>query len=133
MAKTAFENVDDYIASQPGDVQSVLERVRSAIRKAMPGCEEAISYQMPTYKVRGRAVIYFAGWKEHYSLYPATARVLETLGSDLAPYEVSKGTIRFPLDRQVPVKLIERIAKVRAREAARREKTKPAASKKRKS
>ena len=133
MAKAAFEDVDDYIDSQPEAVQSVLERVRSAIRKALPDGEEAITYRMPTYKVHGRAVIYFAGWKEHYSLYPATARVLETLGSDLAPYEVSKGTIRFPLDRAVPVKLIERVAKVRATEAAGREKTKPAPSKKRKS
>ena len=75
MAKTSFKSVDDYIASQPEAVQAVLQRVRSIIRKAVPGAEEVISYQIPTYKLHGRAVLYFAGWKQHYSLYPATGRV----------------------------------------------------------
>ena len=72
MAKTDFKSVDEYIASQPEAVQGVLERVRSTIRKAVPGAEEVISYQIPAYKLHGRAVLYFAGWKQHYSLYPAT-------------------------------------------------------------
>ena len=131
MAKTAFKSVDQYIASQPEAVQGVLKRVRSTIRKAVPGAEEVISYQIPAYKLPGGPVLYFAGWKQHYSLYPATDHVVAAFKDDLAPYEVSKGTIRFPLSEPVPVKLIERIAKFRAKEVAEREKAKAGAPKKR--
>ena len=133
MARTDFKSVDEYIATLPGDVQPVLERVRSTIRKAMPGAEEMISYQIPAYKLHGGAVIYFAGWKKHYSLYPATDRVLEAFKDDLASYEVSKGTIRFPLAQPVPVKLIDGIAKLRAKEAAEQATAKKASPKKRQS
>jgi uncharacterized protein YdhG (YjbR/CyaY superfamily) len=118
MAKTNFTSVTEYIASRPEAVQRALKRVRSIIRKTMPEAEEVISYQIPAYKLHGRAVIYFAGWTEHYSLYPSTERLVVAFKAELAPYEVAKGTIRFPLSEPVPVKLIERIAKFRAREAA---------------
>jgi uncharacterized protein YdhG (YjbR/CyaY superfamily) len=131
MAKTDFKSVDEYIASQPEAVQGVLERVRSIIRKAVPGAEEVISYQIPAYKVRGGRVLYFAGWKKHYSLYPATEQLVAALRDELAPYELRKGTIRFPLSEPIPVKLIERIAKFRAKEVAELEKAKAAALKKR--
>jgi uncharacterized protein YdhG (YjbR/CyaY superfamily) len=130
MAKTGFKSVDEYIASKPGTVQGLLERVRSTIRKALPGAEEMISYQIATYKLQGRAVLYFAGWKRHYSLYPATAQLVAACKDELAPYEVEKGTIRFPLSEPVPVKLIGRIAKLRAKEVAEIEKAKAAAAKK---
>jgi uncharacterized protein YdhG (YjbR/CyaY superfamily) len=120
MAKTDFTSVDEYIATHPEDVQAILQRVRSTIRKAVPGAEEVISYQIPAYKLQGGAVLWFAGWKQHYSLYPATDHLVEAFKDDLAPYEVRKGTIRFPLYQPVPVKLIERIAKFRAKEAAER-------------
>ena len=131
MAKTDFKSVDEYIASQPEAVQGILGRVRSTIRKAVPNAEETISYQIPAYKLNGRAVIYFAGWKQHYSLYPATGRVVAAFKDELASYEVNKGTIRFPLSQPVPVKLIGRIAKFRAKEVAEREKAKATAPKKR--
>jgi len=131
MAKIKFKSVGEYIASQPAAVQGILKRVRSTIRKAVPVAEEVISYHIPTYKLRGGPVIYFAGWKQHYSLYPATSRIVAACKNDLAPYEVSKGTIRFPLSEPVPVKLIERIAKLRAKEVAEREKAKASAPKKR--
>jgi uncharacterized protein YdhG (YjbR/CyaY superfamily) len=118
MAKTDFKSVDEYIATHPKDVQAVLQRVRSTIRKAVPAAEEVISYQIPAYKLHGGPVLYFAGWKQHYSLYPATDQVVEAFRDDLAPYKVSKGTIRFPLSQPIPVKLIARIAKFRAREIA---------------
>src|SRR5688500_7364572 len=114
-------NIDAYVAGFPATVQRVLKRVRRTIRKAIPEAEEVISYRMPTYKMYGRPVLYFAGWKEHYSLYPATERIAATFERELAPYEVSKGTIRFPLSEPVPVELIERIALHRAREVAERE------------
>jgi uncharacterized protein YdhG (YjbR/CyaY superfamily) len=116
---TAPKNIDDYIAGFPQDVQGVLERVRKTIRKALPAAEETISYKIPTCKLEGHYVIYFAGWKKHYSLYPANDRVVAAFKDDLAPYEVNgKGTVRFPLSDPVPVKLIAGIAKFRAKEVA---------------
>ena len=131
MAKTGFKSVEEYIASQPEAVQGVLRRVRSTIRKAVPGAEEVISYQIPTYKVNGRPLLYFAAWRLHYSLYPSTDRVVAAFKDALAPYKVNKGTIRFPLSEPVPMKLIEGIAKLRAQDVAEREKAKAAAPKKR--
>ena len=87
------------------------------MRKALPTAEEVISYQIPAYKLNGRVVIYFAGWKEHYSIYPAQRRLVAAFKTRLAPYEVNnKGTIRFPLSEPVPARLIEAIATFRAQE-----------------
>ena len=122
MAKTDFKSVDEYIAAQPAAAQVVLRRVRGGIRKALPGADEVISYQIPTFKRDGAYVVYFAGWKEHYSLYPASRELAEAFADELAPYAVNKGTIRFPLSAPVPVKLIERIAKFLGRQAADRAK-----------
>jgi uncharacterized protein YdhG (YjbR/CyaY superfamily) len=124
MAKTDYKSVGEYIASQPEAVQRVLMRVRSAIRKALPGSDEVISYQIPAYKLNGSSVLYFAGWKQHYSLYPLSEGLVAAFGKELAPYELSKGTIRFPLSEPVPVRLIERIARFKAKEAAERVKAK---------
>ncbi|HKB14549.1 MAG TPA: DUF1801 domain-containing protein, partial [Planctomycetota bacterium] len=95
-----------------------LALVRRAIRKGLPDAEESTSYGMPTYGVGGQRALFFACWKRHYSLYPATARLLAAFEDDLAPYEVEKATIRFPLWKPVPTKLIERIARFRAEEIA---------------
>jgi uncharacterized protein YdhG (YjbR/CyaY superfamily) len=98
----------------------------------VPRAEEVISYNIPTYKLDAGPVLYFAGWKQHYSLYPATGHLIAAFKDELAPYEVNnKGTIRFPLSEPVPVKLIERIAKFRAKEVADRPKAKAAAPNKR--
>jgi uncharacterized protein YdhG (YjbR/CyaY superfamily) len=129
MAKTDFKSIDEYIASRPEDVQPVLKRVRSTIKKAVPGAEEVISYQIPAYKLQGRSVLYFAGWKEHYSLYPSTARLAAAFKNELKPYEIAKGTIRFPLSEPIPVKLIEGIAKFRAMEVTGSKKAKAPARK----
>ncbi|MCC6363702.1 MAG: DUF1801 domain-containing protein [Bryobacterales bacterium] len=118
MAKTGFASVDHYIASQPEDVRAILERVRSAIRQALPKAVEVISYNIPAYKLQNKTVLFFAGWKRHYSLYPAGARLIAAFQKELAAYEVEKSTIRFPLSEPVPVRLIARIAKFRAKEAA---------------
>lgn len=121
MAKANFKSVDEYIASQPAAVQSILEQVRSTIRDALPAAEEVISYQIPAYKLHGDRVIFFAGWKQHYSLYPVGERLVAAFKDELARYKISKGTIQFPLSEPVPVKLIGRIAKFRAKEVADRE------------
>ena len=124
MANTDFKSVDDYIASQPEGAHKVLERVRGAIRRALPAADEVISYQIPAYKLHGSAVIYFAGWKQHYSLYPASDAMLAAFKDDLMPHQIKNATIRFSFTEPVPVKLIERIAKFKAKEAGERAKAK---------
>jgi uncharacterized protein YdhG (YjbR/CyaY superfamily) len=131
MAKTDFKSVDQYIASLPDDVQPIMQRVRSTIRKAVPDAEEAISYQIPAVKMNGVTVLYFAGWKQHFSLYPATAELVEAFADDLARYTLSKGTIQFPLSQPVPVRLITRLTKFRAKEAAEQAASKRATPKRR--
>jgi len=96
MAKTDFKSVSQYLATKPAAGRTELDRVRSIILKALPQADEVISYQIPAYKLQGRAVIYFAGWAQQYSLYPATEALVAAFESELAPYSVSKGTIRFP-------------------------------------
>jgi uncharacterized protein YdhG (YjbR/CyaY superfamily) len=121
MGKGNFTNVDEYISAQPETAQVVLQLVRSILRRALPGPEEAISYKIPAYRLHGGIVLYLAGWKQHYSLYPAGERMVAAFKDQLASYKVTKGTIRFPLCEPVPVNLIERIAKFRAEEAVWRE------------
>lgn len=108
---------DDYFAAQP----KILEQIRAAIRKAMPGAVETISYNIPTYKINGRAVLYLAGWKEHISIYPIGA----AFGDEIEPYIAGKGTLKFPLSQKVPIALIARIAKFRAAEAHAKRSAKP--------
>ena len=123
MAKTARKrvaSVREYIASKPKESRASLEAVRRAILKAIPTAEEGLAYQMPAYTLGGIGVLYFAGWKAHYSLYPASDALAAEFAKELAPYERSKGTIKFPLSAPVPVRLIERIAKFRARQVATR-------------
>jgi uncharacterized protein YdhG (YjbR/CyaY superfamily) len=124
--------ITQYIAGFPRPVQATLRQVRAAIRKAIPGAEETISYGIPAFRFQGRTIIYFAGWKRHYSIYPANARLVSAFRKELEPYEVNnKGTIRFPLTEPVPAKLIQGIAKFRAKEAAQTGKAKAGAAKKR--
>ena len=120
MAKADCKSVDEFIASQPDAIRHILGQVRNAIRKAVPEAGEVISYNIPTYKLQGEPVLYFAGWKQHFSLYPVSANLLAALRHDITSYVVNKSTMRFPLSQPVPVKLIGRIAKFRAKEVAAR-------------
>ena len=129
MARTAFTSVTEYIASKPTAVQPVLKRVRRAIRAAVPGAEEGISYQIPVYTLDGVPVLYFAGWKHHYSLYPASEALVAAFSKELAGYEMSKGTIRFPLADAVPEALIARIARFRAGQITKRDQARGARTK----
>jgi uncharacterized protein YdhG (YjbR/CyaY superfamily) len=101
--------IDEYIADFPPDMQPVLEKVRAAIRKAAPDAEEAIKYQIPTFVLNGN-LIHFAGWNNHVGLYPGS-KPIEMFKDELARYEVSKGTVRFPLDKPIPYGLIGKITK----------------------
>ncbi|HEY4654823.1 MAG TPA: DUF1801 domain-containing protein [Cyclobacteriaceae bacterium] len=103
--------IDEYIAAFPGDVQKVLKQIRATIKKAVPGAEEKISYGMPTFTLGGKYLIYFAAYKKHIGLYPAPAAG-NGFKKDYAPYKTSgKGTIQFPLDKPMPLGLIEKIVR----------------------
>ena len=111
------ESVDDYLATQPETTGKVLARVRTILRTTMPDADEVITYKIPTYKLHGTAVLFFAGWKNHFSFYPANGALLAAFERELAPYEVNdKGTIRFPLSPPVPEKLIVSLAKFRLKQ-----------------
>ena len=104
-----IENIDAYIADFPPAVQKRLQQVRKTIAKAARGAEEAISYRIPAFKLNGY-LIYFAGFKNHLSLYPARIKELE---KELAAYQGGKGTVQFPHDTPLPLDLITRIVKFR--------------------
>ena len=103
-----FETIDDYIASFPTDVQAILEAVRQSIRKAAPGTEETISYQMPTFTLNGKGLVCFGSWKRHIGFYGIHA-VDVALEQELSPYRAAKSTLRFPLREPIPYDLIERL------------------------
>ena len=102
-------NIDEYIADFPADVQKSLEKVRSTIQKAAPRADEAIKYQIPTFVLNGN-LISFAGYKHHIGLYPGS-RAIEEFEAEVSKYQTSKGTVQFPLDKPVPVGLISKITK----------------------
>lgn len=116
MPKPAPDPIAAYIAARPEPVRAILEQLRATLRRALPESEEVIAYGMPTFKQDGRAVVSFAGWKAHVSLYYASRRVIAALGGELTPYRAEKDTIRFELDQPLPLHLVARIAKVRAEE-----------------
>src|SRR4051812_24654896 len=101
--------MDEYIAAFPQDIRAILEKIRSAIRKAAPNAEEAIKYQMPTFVLDGN-LVHFAAYKNHIGFYP-TSRAIAKFQKELSAYEHSKGTIRFRLDKPIPLGLIARIVK----------------------
>ena len=113
--QTAPKTIDDYIAGFPNDVQEILEKIRVTIRKAAPDAEETISYQMPTFTLKGKYLVYFAAYKKHIGLYPAPRGNAE-FNEELSVYKAGKGTVRFPLDKPIPFDLISRIVKFRAKE-----------------
>ncbi|GAA3151815.1 uncharacterized protein YdhG (YjbR/CyaY superfamily) [Kribbella aluminosa] len=101
-----FETVDEYIASFPPEVRTVLEEVRRTIHSAVPDAGEKVSYQIPTITLDGTALLHFSGWKSHVALYP-----IPPLDEDLTPYRSGKGTLKFPLSKPIPYDLIARIAR----------------------
>ena len=109
--RTAAKNIDEYIAGFPPDVQKTLKKIRLTIRKAAPDAEETISYQMPAFKLHG-VLIFFAGYANHISLYPAPRGAAE-FKKELASYRGGQGTVQFPLDEPIPYDLITRIVKFR--------------------
>ena len=112
--KKQFNTIDEYIETFPQDVQDILEQLRQTIQQAAPEAEEAISYQMPTFKLHGN-LVHFAAFKHHIGFYP-TPSPIEAFAEELSPYKVSKGAIQFPKDQPLPLDLISRIVQHRVRE-----------------
>ncbi|HUR12305.1 MAG TPA: DUF1801 domain-containing protein [Flavitalea sp.] len=108
-------NIDEYIDRFPEKSQRILEEIRKTIRKASPDAEEKISYAIPTFTLNGHYLIYFAAYKTHISIYPAP-RGNEIFKEELSHYKGGKGTVQFPLDKPIPLKLITRIVEHRIRE-----------------
>jgi len=104
-----LSTVDEYIAARPEEIQPLLEQVRSAIREALPGAEERISWRMPTFWKKTN-IIHFAAAKRHIGLYPGD-KAIEHFKEKLAGYKTSKGAVQFPYDRPLPLELIAEIAK----------------------
>ena len=121
------KNIDDYIARWPKEIQARLQAVRQAVHEAAPEAEEAINYQMPAFKLKGN-LVYFAAFKNHIGFYPIPGGI-EKFKKDLAAYHTAKGSVQFPHDRPLPLALVRKIVKFRAKEnlAAAKAKVKGAA------
>jgi uncharacterized protein YdhG (YjbR/CyaY superfamily) len=111
---TGFTSIDEYIATFPSDIQKILKKLRATIKSAAPKAEEKISYQMPTFYLNGN-LVHFAAFKNHIGFYPAP-RGIEAFKEELSAYEGSKGAVRFPMDKPLPLALIRKIVKFRVAE-----------------
>jgi uncharacterized protein YdhG (YjbR/CyaY superfamily) len=113
-AQTAPQTIDEYIAGFPRDVQDVLQKIRMTIHEAAPDATEKISYQMPTFYLRGN-LVHFAAFKEHIGFYPVPTGI-EKFKKELSVYKQGKGSVQFPLDQPMPYELITKIVKFRVKE-----------------
>jgi len=109
----ASTRIDAYLAGAPEAMRDALTKMRAVIRDAAPDAVEVFAYGMPGFKYRGRPLLYYAAAKKHYALYGHSQAVLDALSKDLQPFDVEKGTIRFPPDSALPEGLIAAIVRVR--------------------
>lgn len=112
MKNNGFSSIDEYIAEFPKDVQKILQQLRATIRAAALDAEETISYQIPTFTLKGN-LVHFAAWKTHIGFYPAPSGI-KTFAQELLKYETAKGSIKFPIKDPLPLELISNIVKFRA-------------------
>lgn len=119
-SKNQSKTMDEYISQFPKNVRDVLEELRKIIMESAPGSEEAISYGIPTFKLKGN-LVHFAAWKNHVGLYPGTS-AMEAFKKELSPYKQAKGTVQFPLDKPIPFDLVKKITEFRVRENQSRKK-----------
>jgi len=113
-SKKEFKTIDEYIATFPKNVQVILEEFRRAVREAAPNSTETISYQMPAFKQNG-ILVWFAAFKNHIGFFPKVSAI-EAFKDELSGYELSKGTIRFSLNKPIPFALVKKIVLFRVKE-----------------
>lgn len=115
VGKAKVTTIDGYIAQFPKEVQAILEKIRQTVADAAPGAVEAISYQIPTFKLNRSNLVHFAAWKDHIGFYapPAGNAAFQ---KELARYKMAKGSVRFPLDEPIPYDLVAEIARFRVKE-----------------
>jgi uncharacterized protein YdhG (YjbR/CyaY superfamily) len=116
MQATNFKSIDEYIDTFPKDVQVILQKLRQLIKKEVPEATEAMSYQIPTFKLNGN-LVHFAAYKKHIGFYP-TPHVIESFDKKLKTYKKGKGTLQFPLSEPIPYELVKEIVKFRVREVS---------------
>jgi len=112
--KVGFVSIDEYIATFPEATQKILKKIRATIKAAAPDAEEKISYQMPTFTLKGN-LVHFAAFKNHIGFYP-TPTGIEKFKKELSVYEGAKGSVQFPLDKPIPYDLISKIVRFRVKE-----------------
>ncbi len=113
-------SVDAYLAGLPDDRRAGVEELRRTIRAAAPQATEAIAYEMPAFRLDGRFLVSYAAFKNHYSLFPASAAVVDALGDEIRPYVAGKATIRFAAGKPIPSGLVTKVVQVRLAESAKR-------------
>ena len=118
--KTRYKTIEQYIETFPEDIQDILQKMRRTIQSAAPEAEEAISYQMPTFKLNGKNLVYFAAFKNHIGFYP-TSSGIEAFKKELSSYKGAKGSVQFPLDKPIPYDLVKRIVAFRVKENLKKE------------
>ena len=126
MSSVPASDIDEYLATVPEDARATLEKIRQTVSAAAPKAVEAIWYQIPTFKLDGRALVGFAAFKNHCSFFPMSMAVMRTYQAELKSYDTSKGTIRFPLDKPLSAALVKKIVKARIKENEARAKKKAA-------
>jgi uncharacterized protein YdhG (YjbR/CyaY superfamily) len=112
--KKEIKSVDEYIASFPENVKCILQELRQVIKETAPDAKEVISYEMPAFELNG-ILVWFAAFKNHIGFFPKVSAI-EAFKKELSSYELSKGTIRFPLDKPIPFDLVRKIVKYRIKE-----------------
>ena len=127
-AKDEINTIDAYIKTFPADVQSILEKIRQTIRKEIAKADETISYKIPTFKLNGRNLVYFSAWKNHVAIYPIPSGDA-AFRKKIAPHIAGKGTLRFPLDKPLPLPLIREIVKRHVKASEQRAATKSSKAK----
>lgn len=110
----SFDSVDAYIQAQPTQKRAQLEKIRKTVQKLLPGTEELMSYGVPAFKYNKRALIYYAAFKDHLSIFPASDEMIEAVGNGLEKFRASKGTLKFTVKEPLPDKLLKAVIEFRA-------------------